>query len=304
MDAGLKFDHELLSVEGDNDVHCMFELHVPTPADADERVPLRIALVLDRSGSMTGDKLDVAKQCAQFVAHRLQPTDLLSVVAFDGEVDLVAPLGAPSAATEAAVDALQPGGSTNLSGGWLKGLEELGRAGGDCCMSLTVNATPFVKSFQVGDGQIHELAWVLPPDLLRRRDNEIDVAVDRASTSEMLIVSASVADTPASTRQTLDLSVRNPRMLPTFWLPAFSGARPLGQFLDPLVAPYLDFFPSDLIWLFALVAYDWLALRRIHPATYLPFVLLFAYFMFVTPIISENEMFQSWLVAYWQGLLA
>lgn len=85
--------------------------------------------------------------------------------------------------------------------------------------------------------------------------------------------------------------------------PAFSGARPLGQFLDPLAAPYLDFFPSDFIWLFALMAYDWLTLRRIHPATYVPFILLFAYFMFVTPLISGSDMFQSWLLAYWQGRL-
>jgi Ca-activated chloride channel family protein len=127
MDAALTFDHELLSVESDNDVYCMFELHVPSAAHDDARAPLRIALVLDRSGSMAGDKLDVAKQCARFVAQRLQPTDLLSVVAFDDHVDFAAPLAAPGAATEAAIVALQPGGSTNLSGGWLKGLEELRR---------------------------------------------------------------------------------------------------------------------------------------------------------------------------------
>ena len=39
--------------------------------------------------------------------------------------------------------------------------------------------------------------------------------------------------------------------------PAFTNTRPLGRVLDPLVAPYLPFFPADFVWLFALVAYDW-----------------------------------------------
>ena len=82
--------------------------------------------------------------------------------------------------------------------------------------------------------------------------------------------------------------------------PAFAGSRPLGQFLDPLVAPLLPFFPSDLIWLAALMAYDWRTLRRIHPATYLPFILLFGFFMFGTPMISGNETLQNWLLSAWQ----
>lgn len=82
--------------------------------------------------------------------------------------------------------------------------------------------------------------------------------------------------------------------------PAFAGSRPLGQFLDPLVAPFLPFFPSDFIWLLALMFYDWRTLRKIHPATYLPFILLFLYFMFATPLISENEVLQNWLLAFWQ----
>ena len=80
--------------------------------------------------------------------------------------------------------------------------------------------------------------------------------------------------------------------------PAFTNTRPLGRFLDPLVQPYLDFFPADFIWLAALVGYDWLTLRRIHPATYVPFGLLFVYFVFVTPWIVTDATLQGWLLAY------
>jgi hypothetical protein len=79
--------------------------------------------------------------------------------------------------------------------------------------------------------------------------------------------------------------------------PAFTNTRPLGQFLDPLVAPYLPFFPADFIWLFLLMAYDWITERRIYPATYAVFVLLALFFLFATPWIAGNEILQGWLLA-------
>ena len=127
MDTNVRFDHQFLAVESEHAVHCMLELSLPE-ATNDARVPLRIALVIDRSGSMAGPKLDVAKQCAEFLARHLAPTDELALVTYDDTVELVRAL-APADANEtpAAIARIYPGGSTNLSGGWLKGLEELRR---------------------------------------------------------------------------------------------------------------------------------------------------------------------------------
>lgn len=83
--------------------------------------------------------------------------------------------------------------------------------------------------------------------------------------------------------------------------PAFSDVRPLGRMLDALVVPYLPYFPSDLFWLAALLAYDWKGQRRFHPATYLPFLLLACWYFIVADRIAGNGTLQEWLSAYVQA---
>lgn len=128
MDVALKLEHGLLAVEHAHEVHAMVAVTAP-PATVDrDRPPLRVALVLDRSGSMAGNPLEVVKRCAAFLVERLQPHDELALVVYDDQVDLLAPLAPVQAGVlREAISGIHPGGMTNLSGGWLKGVEELGR---------------------------------------------------------------------------------------------------------------------------------------------------------------------------------
>lgn len=129
LSPSLRIDHELLAVEQEQVVHCMLELTAPATPESAKRPPLHLALVIDRSGSMAGQKLATAKACAAYLAKRLRPDDELSIVAYDDEVRLVhglAPVGDTMAPIEAAIAMIPPGGQTNLSGGWLKGVEQLG----------------------------------------------------------------------------------------------------------------------------------------------------------------------------------
>ncbi|MEO5699013.1 MAG: VWA domain-containing protein [Casimicrobiaceae bacterium] len=97
------------------------------PANAPPREPLTLALVLDRSGSMAGAPLDEAKRCARSIVESLGPRDRVAIVAFDDEVDVIAPvLGVHQrAGLLAAIDAIDGGGSTDLHGGWHKGAQLL-----------------------------------------------------------------------------------------------------------------------------------------------------------------------------------
>jgi Ca-activated chloride channel family protein len=91
--------------------------------------PVNLALVLDRSGSMGGGRMENAKEAALMVVDRLSPTDVLSVVAYDDVVEVLVP-AAPAVekeAIKARIRSLRPRGSTALFAGVSKGLEEVRR---------------------------------------------------------------------------------------------------------------------------------------------------------------------------------
>jgi len=122
-------DYELAVAQQGFIVRALLKLEgkAPTP---DNRIPLNLSVVLDRSGSMAGDKLAAACDAAAMLVQRLHPDDTVSVVAYDDEVTTVAEpaTGASQASLPAQVRAIQAGGSTNLSGGWLRGRELVARA--------------------------------------------------------------------------------------------------------------------------------------------------------------------------------
>ena len=131
MDLSLQLQHEVVAVQTETDLHVLVELTAPAVPTVSTREPLRIALVIDRSGSMHGAKLDAAKRSVAYLARQLTAADQLAVIAYDDAVTLPYALGPVDvAAIDLALAGIESGGSTNLSGGWLKGVEELRRVAG------------------------------------------------------------------------------------------------------------------------------------------------------------------------------
>lgn len=129
MQPSLLLDHELAVSQSGYVVRALLKLEGKAP-DAGGRVPLNLSLVLDRSGSMAGEKLAAAREAAALAVRRLRPEDVVSVVAYDDEVTTVAPpaTGAEQGTLPAQLLAIPAGGMTNLSGGWLRGHELVAEA--------------------------------------------------------------------------------------------------------------------------------------------------------------------------------
>jgi Ca-activated chloride channel family protein len=96
----------------------------PEPLPDAARTPLNLAVVIDRSGSMAGGKLESVKEAVRTLFGSLDPADTVSLVAFDNNIS---PLLPPVMVAElegrapAGFDALSPGGNTNLCGGYEQG---------------------------------------------------------------------------------------------------------------------------------------------------------------------------------------
>jgi Ca-activated chloride channel family protein len=126
-------DIEVVAVEQPDELTVLLELTAPAaPADG-PRAPAAVQVVLDRSGSMAGERLEAAQRALTALVDRLDPQDHFGVVGFHDTAEVVVP-AAPVAnkpAIKHAIASLTDGYTTNLSAGLLRGLQEAKRVSGD-----------------------------------------------------------------------------------------------------------------------------------------------------------------------------
>ncbi|NUM46465.1 MAG: VWA domain-containing protein [Anaerolineales bacterium] len=110
-------------------LYVMMEL-IPVATDQEVVIPLNLCIVIDRSTSMQGERMDVVKATAKNLLKQLRPVDYLSVVAYSDRADVIVPAMRISAGierVESQISMLQTGGGTEIFRGLEAGFEEISR---------------------------------------------------------------------------------------------------------------------------------------------------------------------------------
>lgn len=154
LTLGVRVDRPHTPVSGGL-VHVLVQLQAPEPdqRSGNQRLPLNLAAVLDRSGSMDGAKLDHTKRAAAFLVDQLLAIDRLAVVTYDNAVDTLFPSQpvVDKGLLKGRIDAVASGGSTNLSGGLATGMQQIDIAAGPDCLSRTLLLTDGLANMGVTD---------------------------------------------------------------------------------------------------------------------------------------------------------
>lgn len=114
-------------VSGGKDAVLQIGLSTALAHDRQELRPLNLALVIDKSGSMSADdKLVRVKSALLTLVSQLRPTDVLSIVVFDSEAEVLLPAQKVVDPNEikSIIRSIEPGSATNLHAGLMLGYRE------------------------------------------------------------------------------------------------------------------------------------------------------------------------------------
>ncbi len=137
-------DVDMVALEATDKITLMLDLTAAANPAHQNRPGQAVQVVLDRSGSMSGNPLEAAKSSLIKLVDRLAPQDFFGLVAFDDTALVIVPTNAmvnhDLAALKQVIREMPTGGSTDISAGYLLGIRELKRvkaAGGSTLLLIS-----------------------------------------------------------------------------------------------------------------------------------------------------------------------
>ena len=113
----------------DNEIYALVKASAEQVNRDVESLPLNLAIVIDRSGSMAGQPLEEAKKSAVFIVNKMRSIDRIAIVVYDNNANVVVPSQKVinKASIIEMISSIHEGGATDLHSGWLAGAEEVAR---------------------------------------------------------------------------------------------------------------------------------------------------------------------------------
>ena len=131
MKLTVQTDRSLVRASWHSTRYALASLVAPRVERAHTRDPVNVAFVLDRSGSMNGSKIELARRAVDHALRLLRSDDRFALVVYDSEIDVVVEsTPATHDACEharARLASIEARDSTDLCGGWLAGCEQMAR---------------------------------------------------------------------------------------------------------------------------------------------------------------------------------
>ena len=160
MDLNALLDLDVVAIEDEETVSVLVELSAPEAEVKRERRRSALQVVLDRSGSMEGERLEAAKRGLVALVDRLSPADSFGLVVFDDQVHVAVPAGPlhDKAAVRALIESIPAGSMTNLSGGLMRGVREARRVKGDGGATLVLLSDGHANRGVVDHDQLAQFA--------------------------------------------------------------------------------------------------------------------------------------------------
>jgi len=110
-------------------LYALVDIEPASQSKTAPRPPLNVCLLLDRSTSMKGERMEALKHAASLLVQELRSDDIFSLVAFDDRADVIIPAtrGEDKEYIRARINLLQPQGGTEIYRGLLEAYRQVGR---------------------------------------------------------------------------------------------------------------------------------------------------------------------------------